>query len=113
MWTLPGRYLDYLGLVRLRLIKQLSRPCPNSVVGKFEADGGGRAIGAPQTVAKLLEPNQEFHFFDRFRPSRSSDGHHKANFFDSAGNKRNFGLVHTTSGMCRYQNRFFKRMNDQ
>jgi hypothetical protein len=36
------------------------------VVGKFEADGSP-AIGAPQTVAKLLEPNQEFHFFDRFR----------------------------------------------
>jgi hypothetical protein len=67
MWTLPGRYLDYLGLVGLRLIKQLSRPFPNSVVGKFEADGS-RAIGAPQTVAKLLEPNQEFHFFDRFSP---------------------------------------------
>jgi len=39
-----------------------------SLVGKFE-EAGSPDIGAPQTVAKLVEAGQEFHFFDASAPN--------------------------------------------
>jgi hypothetical protein len=42
-----------------------------ALIGKLEGVGS-RGIGAPQTVAKLLEPDQEFSFFRSTDPK--SDG---------------------------------------
>jgi hypothetical protein len=67
MLTLPGRCLEFGCLACQADAYKAFWPVFASNLASRSSKGGA-GIGAPQTVAKLVERAKNFHFFDAGRP---------------------------------------------